>query len=161
MNLMKKTLILGFLILLNLVEPSKANPTIGLEFGLALNLTPHVSLYYKPVENPYDLAYEIKYTSYYAVGVSTYVAPAYSLGFGIKKYMGNYFSNIGLLLFMFEYSKSNPNALQIGAEIGIGEDSLWSNTFNTSTRLSLGYSTDFRGGWGFMINPELGVGFKI
>lgn len=160
MNLIKKAIILGSLVFLNLVYQAKAD-TIGLEFGASFNLSPHISLYYRPLENPYNLDYEIKYTSYYAIGGANYVNPAYSLGFGVKKYFDTNFANLAFLIFIYDDSKYNKNAIQLGGEVGAGKDFFWSNTINGSSRLSLGYSTDFRGGWGFMINPELGVGFKI
>lgn len=130
--------------------------TIGLEFGVSFNLSPHISLYYRPLENSYNLDYEIKYTSYYAIGGANYVNPAYSLGFGVKKYFDTNFANLAFLIFIYDDSKYNKNAIQLGGEVGAGKDFFWSNTINGSTRLSLGYSTDFRDGWGFMINPELG-----
>lgn len=158
---MKKISIISFLIFLSLATKVKAESTMGVEVSLGFNLTPSISVYYKPLENPYDLSYELKLASYSSWGLNYSTYYSYSLGIGIKKYFGTFnFVNAGILLFAYENNDIQLNAIQLGGEIGIGREFDIYN-ITGSGRLSLGGSTNFRDGFGIMVKPELGVNFKL
>lgn len=113
---MKKISIISFFVFLSLATQVKAASTMGVEVSLGFNLTPSVSVYYKPLENPYDLAYELKLASYSSWGLNYSTYYSYSLGIGIKKYFGtfNFATNAGILLFAYKNNDVQLNAIQLG-----------------------------------------------